>query len=63
MNKNLLQSTIEGNVKLIDAVNLETLIMQVSLRYGIPYCRKIVKRAMDTLAHEESAASSGRKNV
>lgn len=63
MNKNLLQSTIESNVKLIDAVNLENLIMQISLRYGIPYCRNIVNRAMDTLAQEESAASSNYKNA
>lgn len=53
MNRNLLQSTIESNVKLIDATNLESLIMQIALRYGIPYCRNIVTRALDTLAEEE----------
>lgn len=53
MNRNLLQSTIESNVKLIDATNLESLIMQIALRYGIPYCRNIVNRALDTLAAEE----------
>lgn len=54
---NLLQKKLESNVKVVDTINVENIILQCVLRYGIPYTRNVINSTLDLLAEEEKLAN------
>lgn len=60
---NLLQSKLQSNVKIVDAITIENVIFQTAMRYGIPFTRNIVNSVLDLLADEEKLCEVQSDNI
>lgn len=60
---NLLQSKLQSNVKIVDAITIENVVLQTAMRYGIPFTRNIVNSCLDLLAEEEKLAEVPSDNI
>ena len=60
---NLLQSKLQSNVKIVDAITIENVIFQTAMRYGIPFARNIVNSVLDLLADEEKLCEVQSDNI
>lgn len=60
---NLIESRLKLNVKTIDGVGLENVVLQTALRYGIPFTRSIINNMLDVLAEEEKLANVSSEKI